>query len=44
MPTIKNAAKKTEEEAKKVAVDAKKVGQKVVEETKTAAKKVKKKI
>jgi hypothetical protein len=43
MPTIKNAVKKTEEETKKVAVDAKKAGKKVVEETKSAAKKIKKK-
>ena len=44
MPTIKNATKKVEEEAKKIAVDAKKAGGKVTAESKKAAAKVKKKI
>lgn len=42
MPTIKNAKKKVEDEAKKASVDAKKVGGKVADESKKVASEAKK--
>jgi hypothetical protein len=42
MPTIKNAKKIAEDEAKKVSVDAKKVGGKVADESKKVASETKK--
>ena len=42
MPTIKNAKKKVEDEAKKASVDAKKVGGKVADESRKVASEAKK--